>query len=173
MSTPSPLMKKKTHEHLMEFLYADQRQNQRESIKAIINKNSALLASSHRSFIYKNELYVYDDHEKVPRIKNRLQRALVPKMEEWLEEQEQLEADEAFYVSAFLRRVFNVSNNLHDHLALLPDSLQRPVRELWHINPEDEKPNLSPEFIASFKEEHQQDIQILNKRLMKNLLLRQ
>lgn len=170
--TNQPTFKKETLKALMAFLYKDQREKQKEKLKAIINKNTAMLSSSHRSFLYKNELYVYDDKERIPRIKNKLQKPLIPDMEEWLAEVDALEAEEAFYVESFLIRVLNVSSDVEDHLALLPNTLHRPYKEKWSLTYTLPDTKLSPEFVAKFTQEHQKQVEVLNKRLMLNMLLR-
>jgi hypothetical protein len=164
-----PKTKKQIKEALYAHLYNPVDSKFQARIDAIIIKNSILTQVGHRSFLYKGQLYSCDSSTP-PRKPNRLHPSLVPQMEEYLKDTKALNEREIPYVLNAINMVLNASNDLHDYLRLLPESMHPPIEKLISTCPCRTK-KLSDEAVNTFKQSHAEAIQKMRNRMVMNLII--
>jgi len=101
---------------------------------------------------------------------NRLHPQLHPVMNEYLKETKQLNEKELPYVLGFITQVLNSSNELHDYLRLLPQSVHHPVQSLIDTCPCRAK-KLSDETVDLLQQKNQIPIRLIKQRMVNNLLI--
>lgn len=164
-----PRTKQAIKDSLYSFIYGPVLQEFNGRIDAIILRNAVLTGSSHLSFSYKGERYTTSTGA-LPRRVVRLNKALHPVMDAFLDDVQKLNQYEVPHVLGYLNQVLNSSNDLHDYLKLLPASIHHPIEELIAACP-CRTVGLSTESIQSLKERNQSAIDLVKYRLMVNLLI--
>lgn len=164
-----PRTKQQIKDALYEHLYRPIEKQFKYRLDQIIVKNTVLGGYSHKSFMFKNVLYNCDT-DALPRKMNRLAIALQPTMLEYLKDVRQLNEKELPYVLGFINQVLNSSNDLHDYLRLLPQSVHYPVQNLIDTCPCRGK-KLSDETVALLQNKNQNPINLMKQRMVTNLLI--
>jgi hypothetical protein len=164
-----PRTKQQIKDALYEHLYAPLDRQFKARLQQIAIKNTILNGHSHNSFIYKNVVYNCDT-TALPRKMNRLHAQLQPVMNEYLKEAKLLNEKELPYVLGFINQVLNSTNELHDYLRLLPQSVHHPVQSLIDTCPCRSK-KLSDETVDLLQQSNQIPIQLMKQRMVNNLLI--
>ena len=164
-----PRTKQMIKDMLYAFLYDPVQKKFKQRLDAIITKNTVLLGATHNSFIYRNVVYSCDT-QKMPRKMNRLVPQLVPVMEEYLKDAQQLNNSELPYVLGFINQVLNASNDLHDYLKVLPSALHQPIEALIATCPCRTK-KLSDQGIAELQKANQSAVELIKQRMVTNLII--
>lgn len=164
-----PRTKQQIKDVLYEHLYAPIQKQFKKRLDALIVKNAVLGGYTHKSFMYKNVLYNCDT-DALPRKMNRLVLPLQNPMNEYLKEVKQLNEKELPYVLGYINQVLNSSNDLHDYLRLLPQSVHHPMQELISTCPCRAK-KLSDETVALLQDKNKTTIQLMKARMVTNLLI--
>ncbi len=164
-----PRTKIQIKDALYEHLYAPLDKQFKDRLQQIAIKNAVLSGHTHISFIYKNVVYNCDT-TALPRKMNRLHAQLQPVMNDYLKEAKQLNEKEVPYVIGFITQVLNASNELHDYLRLLPQSVHHPVQSLIDTCPCRGK-KLSEETVDLLQQKNQVPIQLMKQRMVNNLLI--
>lgn len=164
-----PRTKQQIKDALYAHLYAPIEKQFKQRLDQLIIKNAVLEGYSHKSFMYKNVLYTCDT-QPLPRKMNRLCLALQPAMNEYLKDTKQLNEKELPYVLGFINQVLNSSNDLHDYLRLLPQSVHHPVKHLIDTCPCRGK-KLSEETVELLTSKNQAYINMMKTRMVTNLLI--
>lgn len=163
----------RTKSQIKDLLYASlydpiQRQFQKR-IQDLVNKNCSLISSTHKSFIYKGELY-NNDTIKPPVRLNRLVVQLRPMMDDYLKDIKELNDRELPYVLGFINQVLNSSNSLQDYLKLLPPSMHQPLKKMIETCP-CRACSLSEDKIKAITDKNIEPISLIKQRMVKNLLI--
>jgi hypothetical protein len=164
-----PRTKQQIKDVLYKHLYEPIDRQFKARLQQIAIKNAAISGYTHVSFIYKNVVYNCDS-TALPRKLNRLHEQLQPVMNEYLKEAKQLNEKELPYVIGFITQVLNASNELHDYLRLLPQSVHHPVQSLIDTCPCRGK-KLSEETVDLLHKKNQIPIQLMKQRMVNNLLI--
>ena len=164
-----PQTKQQIKDVLYDLLYQPLQKQFQEKLNKIIYANCLAGKHSHKSFIYRNTTYSCDT-EALPRRMNRLQPQLQPEMDDYLRLVKELNSAELPLVLGFINRVLNSSNELHDYLRLLPESVHFPIQFLIDTCPCRNK-KLAEGVVEDIKEESQDVIQLMRQRMMLNLLI--
>lgn len=163
------MFKKIVREHLYAFLYSPMDHKLDQKLKSIIMRNTNALASSHASFVYRKELYVLNDKEKLPRVANRLSNALHEEMNEYLEQVSLINIKEKPYVMGFIDRALNAADDLHDYFRLMPEPLHQPLKTLSEVFPPGNG-KLSDDEVETFLKTNNDGIEKVKSRLVRNLI---
>jgi hypothetical protein len=164
-----PRTKQQIKDALYDTLYTPIQKQFKKRLEQLVVKNAVLGGYSHKSFVYKSELYNCDT-EPLPRKMNRLVLQLQPAMNEYLKELKQLNEKELPYVLGFINQVLNSSNELHDYLRLLPPAVHQPIRGLIDTCPCRGK-KLTDETVAMLHEKNLGSVQLMKNRMVTNLLI--
>ena len=164
-----PRTKQYIKDVLYSFLYDPIEKQLKRQLDALIIKNSVLIGASHTSFMYKGTLYSIDD-SRPPRKMNMLVNQLHPFMDEYLKEVKKLNNVELPYVLGFITQVLNSSNDLHDYLRVLPDSIHRPIEKIIASCPCRSK-HLTEDVIESLQTKNKVSIDLIKQRMVTNLLI--
>jgi len=165
-----PRTKQTIKEALYEFLYTPVIKVFEKRLFDIASKNTAIGNYSHRSFIYRNEIYNLDTNTPLPRKMNRLALQLQPDMNAYLEDIKQLNEKEMAYVLGYINKVLNSSNDLHDYLRLLPEAVHQPIQGIIQTCPCRTK-KLSDEAVLAFTESNEELMNMMRQRMISNLLI--
>ena len=164
-----PRIKSQIKELLYAFLYEPVQRQFKTRLDSLIKRNTVILGASHQSFIYKGNLYTCDISPP-PRKLNRLVPQLVPDMEAYLTDQKQIIDKEMPYVMGFINQVLNASNDLHDYLRVLPQSLHPPIQKLIDSYPCRTK-KLTDAEVQEMQAKNQRYIDLAKQRMVTNLLI--
>ena len=164
-----PRAKTQIKDSLYNYLYTPVLNHFKNRIDVLVTRNSLLGGFSHKHFVYKGELYNIESRPP-PLQKNRLLPQLRADVEEYLEDLKQLNQHEIPYVVGFLNQVLNSSNDLCDHLRILPESVHYPLEQLIATCP-CKNYRLTEEKVKQIQERNQSSIDLLKQRLAQNLLL--
>lgn len=164
-----PRTKQQIKDALYEFLYAPIQKQLKHCLDTLIIKNTVLCKYTHRSFVYKGMFYSCDS-APTPRIMNRLHIQLQPAMNNYLKELQELNEKELPYVVGFINQVLNSSNDLHDYLRLLPDSVHHPITSLVSTCP-CRAVKLPESLVVDLKSKNQTPINMMKQRMVANLLV--
>jgi len=164
-----PRTKLQIKELLYAFLYAPVERQFKQRLHTLIARNTVVTGASHQSFTYKGNLYV-NDPQPVPRKLNRLVPQLHADMDAYLADLKRLNDTEVPYVMGFINQVLNSSNDLHDYLRLLPNSVHPPIQKLIDSCPCRTK-YLSDEQVQEMQIKNQQSIDLVKQRMVTNLLI--
>ena len=154
---------------LYAFLYEPVQRQFKTRLDFLIKRNTVILGASHQSFIYKGNLYTCDIAPP-PRKLNRLVPQLVPDMEAYLTDQKQINDKEIPYVVGFINQVLNASNDLHDYLRVLPQSMHPPIQKLLDSYPCRTK-KLTDTEVQEIQVKNQRYIDLVKSRMFMNLLI--
>ena len=164
-----PRTKQQIKDMLYAFLYEPVQRQFKTRLDSLIKRNTVILGASHQSFIYKGNLYTCDIAPP-PRKLNRLVPQLVPDMEAYLTDQKQINDKERPYVVGFINQVLNASNDLHDYLRVLPQSLRPPIQKLIDSYPCRTK-KLTDAEVQEMQAKNQRYIDLVKARMVMNLLI--
>jgi len=164
-----PRTKLQIKELLYAFLYEPVERRFKQQLHTLIARNTAVSGASHQSFTYKGHLYV-NDPQPVPRKLNRLVPQLHADMDAYLADLKQLNDREVPYVMGYINQVLNSSNDLHDYLRLLPNSIHPPIQKLIDSCPCRTK-KLSDDEVREMQDKNQQSIDLVKQRMVTNLLI--
>lgn len=164
-----PHTKKRIQESLYEFIYKPVIAKFKERLDTIIINNALIGGFSHRSFLYKGELYTCDGSSP-PRRSNRLMPQLHGQMDAYLRDLQELNTKEVPYVVGFINAVLNSSNNLPDYLRLLPDAIHPPLIDLINSCP-CHNHKLTDEQADALLQKQDMGVTLMKKRLMMNLII--
>ena len=164
-----PRTKSQIKDLLYAFLYTPVQNHFKSRIDTLIARNTMILGASHKSFTYKSAFYECDT-ARPPRKMNRLVPQLIPDMEDYLADLKQLNEHELPYVLGFINQVLNSSNDLHDYLRLLPQSVHQPIEKLIATYPCRAK-QLTDEDVDNIQTKNHQSIALMKERMVANLLI--
>lgn len=164
-----PRTKQQIKDVLYELLYRPIQKQLEGRLNQIIIKNTVQGSHTHKSFIYRNEIYNVDT-APLPRKMNRLLPQLQPEMDAYLRELKELNNSELPYVLGFINRVLNSSNELHDYLRVFPETIHGPIQHLINTCPCRAR-KLTEEQVNDLKANNQQAIDLLRQRMVINLLI--
>ena len=164
-----PRTKSQIKDLLYAFLYTPVQQQFKQRLDTLITRNTVILGATHKSFIYKGTVYSCDS-ERMPRRMNRLSIQLIPDMDDYLADLKQLNDHELPFVLGFINQVLNASNDLHDYLRMLPQSVHQPIEQLIATCPCRAK-HLTDEDVNAIQTKNQQSIALMKQRMVNNLLI--
>lgn len=164
-----PRTKQMIKDLLYSFLYSRVQQQFKQRLDTLITRNTVILGATHKSFIYKGIVYSCDS-ERMPRRMNRLAIQLIPDMDDYLADLKQLNDHELPFVLGFINQVLNASNDLHDYLRILPQSVHQPIEQLIATCPCRAK-HLTDEDVNAIQTKNQQSIALMKQRMVTNLLI--
>ena len=164
-----PRIKQQIKDLLYKSVYTPVMEKFSERLSEIITKNTTLILSGHRSFIYRKKFYT-DTNEPKPLKLNRLSPALYPVMDDYLKDLNELNNVELPYVLGFINQVLNSSNNLYDYLRLLPESMHPPLKELIASCP-CRGHDLPEEKVEEIIQKNKTSIELIKKRMLLNIIL--
>lgn len=164
-----PKVKQQLKDMLYEFLYGPVQKQYQQVLQGIIRKNTQLLQTQHKSFIYKGVVYNMDT-TALPRKMNRLTPALVPDMNAYLAEVTRLNTQEVPYVVGFITQVLNSSNNFQDYLQAFP-SVLHPILEKVIASSPCRHQKLTLDEIQAIQSKNQKSIDLLKQRVVTNLII--
>ena len=164
-----PRTKSQIKDLLYAFLYTPVQNQFQQRLDTLITRNAVIQGISHKSFIYKGVIYSCDT-TPVPRRMNRLAIQLVPDMNDYLIDLKQLNEHELPYVLGFINQVLNSSNDLHDYLRLLPQSVHQPIEKLIATWPCRAK-QLTDEDVQAIQTKNSQPILLMKQRMVSNMLI--
>lgn len=162
-----PRTKQLIKDALYHHLYGPALKQFSARIEEIVQRNALMLASNYRVFIYKGVMY---GSGAVPRKVDRLAPQLLGVMEAYLNDLKQLNGVEMPYVLGYINQVLNSSNELHDYLLLLPQSMHPPIQELIATCP-CKGVKLDIHTVNRLKEANCVPIGLMKNRLFTNLLI--
>ena len=165
-----PRTKQAIKELLYNFLYQPVMDRMKLRLEQIIVKNSLILNNSSNRFLYKGEVYTTENAKYHPQRTPRLSPQLHNEMKSYLETLTNLNQREVPYVIGFINKVLNSSNDLHDYLRVLPESIHRPIEKLILSCPCRTK-QLSDTQVEQIKEEGKYSIDLIKQRMAANLLI--
>lgn len=164
-----PRTKMQIKELLYQSLYAPVDSDFEKRINNIILKNSSLISSPHKSFVYRGDLYTLETTKPPVRF-NRLVAELRPTMDEYLNDMKQINDRELPYVLNYFNQVLNASDSLQDYIALLPETLHSPINKLMQTCP-CRACSLPENKVQELLEKNQQPLALIGERRARNLLL--
>ena len=164
-----PRTKQQIKEELYKHLYSPVERSLKKRLENIIYLNRIAGGYTNNSFYYKGEIYTTEPGVKTVKW-NKLVLKLKPEMDSFLAEKKRVEDEEAPYVMGFINYVLNSSNDLHDYLKLLPESVHAPIMNIINQCPCRHK-NLSPQKIVEIQKENQLAISLMKQRQAINLLI--
>lgn len=129
-SQHDPRTKQQLKDMLYHYLYDPVERRFKQRLDRIIKDNCRVTNTVSECMSYKGHTYQVDEHYLPPRHVERLHKSLVPWMDAYLVELKHLNNDELPYVLGFITQVLNSSDNLHDYIRALPESVHRPLKEI-------------------------------------------
>lgn len=165
----APRTKSQIKDMLYAFLYAPVQRQFKKRLDTLIARNTGITGVSHQSFTYKGHLYS-NDPASPPRKLTRLVPQLHADMDAYLAELKQLNDREVPYVLGFINQVLNASNDPHDYLRVLPQSLHPPIQKLIDSCPYRTK-KLTDAEVQEMQTKNQQYIDLVKARMVMNLLI--
>lgn len=129
-SQHDPRTKHQLKDMLYHYLYDPVERRFKERLDAMIKDNDRITNNYTECMSYRGTLYQINPQFKPPRSVPRLSKLLVPRMDAYLAEVRQLNNDELPFVLGFITQVLNSSDNLHDYVRALPDSVHKPLKEV-------------------------------------------
>lgn len=130
MEQHDPRTKQQLKDMLYHYLYDPVQKRFKERLDGIIQANNLLLQTRPDAFSYKGIVYQLDPRYLPPKIMPRLHKSLVPSMDVYLAELSELNNRELPFVLGFINQVLNSSDNLHDYIRALPESVHRPLKDV-------------------------------------------
>lgn len=167
----SPLLKAQLKDALEEFLYLPVWEDHEKRLRTIILQNCRANNTPHTTLSYRGEVYTVGNLTKIPRPMPRLCTQFKQGMDEYLREVKDVKDNEKPYVMGYIIQVLNLSSIREDHLALLPESVHRPILDMPAYSPFGAK-KLADHVIQAFISNNEYSIGLLKRRQMLNLLLR-
>jgi len=164
-----PQTKQQIKNALYSHLYSTVNRHFRHRLDTLIVRNTLTGGHSHKSFVYKNNMYSCDQTAP-PKKMNRLQPEYHPEMDTYLLEVKQLNEEEIPYVIGFINQVLNSTNELSDYYRLLPEAVHGPIREIIASCP-CHTTSLPEEAAASLRDNNKKSITMMRKRMVINLLI--
>ena len=164
-----PRTKQQLKDLFYEFLYAPVQRQYQQTLHGIIQRNTALIQASHRSFLYKGVVYTMETTPP-PKRMNRLVPSLVPEMVSYLSEVTRLNTQEVPYVVGYITQVLNSSNNFQDYLQAFPPVLH-PILEKVIASCSCHHQKLTPDEIQAIQNKNQKSINLLKQRVVTNLII--
>ena len=149
------------------YLYERVEEHRKEQLESLIKANCTLSNSSFPAFRFRGATYqvnAFVGYQAYPR---QLHPGLIPVVEKFVAEQEQLLEYEQPMVRGYITAVLNSSNSLKDYLRLLPASVHLALAD---ITMPDLPATLSESDIDSMNVRYAQHISLLKQRLLLNLL---
>lgn len=163
-----PKAKGLIRQSIINYLYRPVDTKLQEKLHKIILDNTRLGSFSHQSFLYKGELYQWDSRTP-PRNSNRLMPDMIPVMNAYLDEKNELDQWERPMATGYITAALNASNIIGDYLLLLPDALHHPLQGMF-----DPSENWSPEMTQAqaqeFISKHRASYNAVKQRLVWNLI---
>lgn len=164
-----PRTKLQIKDALYAHIYDPVQRQFKSRLDTIIARNSIAGGYTHNHFVYKGVLYSAESTNP-PLRRNRLLAALRDPMDEYLRDLAHLNTHELPYVLGFLNQVLNASNDMHDYLRVLPESLHSPLHALMATCP-CRNSHLPDDRIQQMVEKNAGPIQLMKQRLVTNLLI--
>ena len=155
-------------EKLYTFIYMPVINTFKNRLESIIVRNAVISGYSHKSFVYKGELYSCDTASP-PRKANRLSVQLKMEMDDYLKDIKELNNKEIPMVLGFINQVLNTSDRLSDYLRVLPESIHRPLEDLINACP-CRSLQMTDTEVSRMKQQNKSSIDLLKQRLIINLL---
>lgn len=162
-----PGVKQLTKNILLDCIYHPADRKLENEFLAIAHSFSFDSKYQSMAFMYKGEVYSPKGYRPVrgQRIE-LLTRRLYDQMDKWLQHQEELRKERQV-IGDFFSCLLTAANNAADTYALLPDCIKPAVN---NINTHGTSPQLKPEQIQAFIEEHSQHIQTIKERIVLNMV---
>lgn len=164
-----PKTKQQIKDILYDLLYAPVQRKFQDQLNQLIIQNTIAGKFTHKSFIYKSELYTCDS-TPAPRKMNRLLPQFHADMEAYIAEVTALNKTELPYVLGFINQTMNASNGLHDYLRIFPPSIHGPIRHLIDTCPCRTK-KLTEAEVAELLGNNESAIQLMMQRMAINLII--
>jgi hypothetical protein len=137
-------------------------------IRELTVRNAVASGHNHASFLYKNEFFTSESRPG-PRMKNRLLPKLVPEMEAYLADRNELTLVEMIRVLGYITLALNATGSYLDYLELFPPNTHPVIARLQHTFAYSRK--LSDEEVATIISKNQESYNLLRKRLTINLII--
>lgn len=170
LRTPQNQIKTQLRDALCEFLFQPIEKKLANELLHIAIDNTQRCFYPHYSFVYKGKLYLHPhENNPPPRRSQRLADALVPRMEAYLQEEQEAIADQASTMAA-VPRILNSITNPRDCLRILPEAVHPCLVPLLRDFPATGTP-LSEEQILELQETNMPYINMMKQRLILNLLI--
>ena len=154
---------------LEEYIYRPVTDRMNSTLDSIIQRNDGFSNSDHQIFWYRGERW----HTRVfgvwPQGIPRLHEELHAAMDAYITERNHILNVEGPLITGFLRCILNHSKDALEMLALIPVSLQEPVKDLLTANL-GELPTKTTDEVAELVKAPQNATEALKLRLMRNLL---
>lgn len=164
-----PRTKQQIKDMLYNTLYAPVQEQFRKRLEALIYRNTMLMGSAHKSFVYKGVTYTCD-FTPPPRRMTRLHPQLKDEIEEYIRDVKHLNDTELPYVLGFINQVLNSSNDLCDYLRILPEPLHDSIKKLISTCP-CRAQKLTEDTVHSLQERNEEIINLIKERMVLNLLI--
>lgn len=164
-----PRTKQRIKDALYEHLYGPVKCHFEKRLDTIIMRNTISCRLTHKSFTYKGEIYNIDNSAPPKRL-NRLSPELQPLMDEYLRDLRELDRNEIPQIIGFINQVLNSSNDLHDYLRILPDSVHGPIQELINNCP-CRASTLEESKVQEMIANNQKTINMMKSRMVTNLII--
>lgn len=164
-----PRTKLQIKEAIFNFLYEPLKRQMRQRLDTIIISNTLLGKFSHKSFVYKGETYSCDA-DRPPLKRNPLLPQMKQLMDEYLDDERNINLNELPAIVGFIDQMLNSSNGLMDYLRILPDAVHEPVKRLIAQCPCHHQ-ELSDEEVEEIRKRNARSIELLKERLASNLLI--
>lgn len=164
-----PRTKMQVKDLLYQSLYEPIDRHFKKRINEIIAKNSTLINSPHRSFIYRGDLYTLETTKPPVRF-NRLVPELRPLMEEYLADLKALNDYELPHVLNYFNQVLNSSDSLQDYLHVLPNHMHPPLNKLIETCP-CRACTLTEDKAQALNAKNSESLSLMSQRRAKNLIL--
>jgi len=155
-------------EALMARLYATIDRQRSRRLEELAIKNALIGGFSHKSFVYKGEVYNADTTPP-PRIRIRLLPEFWPQVDEWLAEEVERTMVEEPVISAGLNRILNACSDARDVLLILPESLHNSVKPYMMALVSDKR--LSSDKIEDIKAANAHSLERMYERMALNLII--
>lgn len=163
-----PRAKITIREAILTYLYAPTVLQRTRRLEELAIKNALVGGFSHKSFVYRGEVYNADTtHPPLRRI--QLLPEFRPLIDEWLADKAEIEAHEEPMISGMLSRILTSCFDARDVVKILPDTFAQPVREHMMALVSDKR--LSSDKIEALRAENEHPIQLMRERMVLNLLL--
>jgi hypothetical protein len=156
-------------EALYGYIYGPLKKKHEQRLEKIIKRNCVLGNFTHLHFTYKGQLYNIDNTPP-PLKRNRLVLQLRDAMDQYLLDQEEINAYEVPHVVGYISQVLNASNSFVDYMKIFPEAIHAPLHDLINTCP-CRTSYLSEEKISLLKEKTRTPVDLIKQRLVSNLLL--
>lgn len=167
----TPQTKTQIREMLFEYLYAPVKDHLKRKLETIITENGNCTGDSYPGFLYRERIFMIGRMpRRGPKRWPRLHPSLRPEMEAYLQEERDMNEYEIPFVLNTLTQILNASNNVRDYLAILPESVHKPLLELiassgYRVT------DLPPAKVAELQVFNAEGIALIKQRKVLNLLL--